>query len=451
MGLDPQKIILNGNNYEFAPAEVISVDYESLDPDRLYTIQCKLLNASSANPQSDLIQARALNANIKHIPIIGEIVFVCKAPTPFHSGASFGREYYYTSPISIQSSLNHNGLPGANKINPDGDSRNQKIEKSRQGIPSKLDDNNPTGDTIDPGFPERKDVFPIQPFPGDIIYEGRWGGSIRLGSTVDTRRKYPQPPNWGIGTGATGNPIMILSNGTNPKFNEKGYNEFHIEHPDEDDAYIALTSGQSIPFKPASNYVKSIKDKEIDLYRKNLFAGNQILAASDRIVLNAREQELIAFAKGGIGLATEHAIALNAKKLIENESARINLGFNATSPIILGDRMIETMATLMNLLIEMNKSILIMTMGSGTGPTTTPINSGDFVSIINGLTNLMRVLPKTASQFAFVNEKEGGPSDSDKEKFKELQRNNNTVKLPESLLGDRSGRVSFDNLEPPTP
>lgn len=448
MKLDPQKIILNGNDYEFVPAEVVSVDYESLDPDRLYTIQCKFLNAASATSQADLIQARALNANIKHIPIIGEIVFVCKAPTPFHSGASFGREYYYTSPISIQSSINHNGLPGANKISATGKSKSQRINESRQGIPTKLSEDNPTGETIDPGFPERKDVFPIQPFPGDIIVEGRWGGSIRFGSTVDTRRKYPQPPSWGNGTGATGNPILILSNGTNPKANQKTYNAFHMESPDDDDAYIALTSGQSVKFTPASTYDPSIRDKQIDLFRKNLFAGNQILAASDRIVLNARKQELIMFAKNGIGLSTDKTIALNGKNLVEAESERINAGFNATSPMVLGDRMIEAMATLTNLIIEMNKALLILTVPTGTGPSGTPLNSGDFVSIINGLSNLMRVLPKTASQFAFVNEKSGGPSDTDKEKFKELERNGFVVKLPENQMGDRSGRVSFDNLEP---
>lgn len=444
MSLDQQKINLNGNDYEFAPAEVVSVDYESRDPAKLYTILARLLNAGAGKSPLDIIQARSLNSNIKHIPIIGEIVFVCKAPTPYHSGAGYGREFYYTAPISIQSSVHHNGLPGANKISIDNKDKSTKIQDARIGLTPKLTDAKNIKDQIDPGFPERVDVYPIQPYPGDIIIEGRFGNSIRLGSTVDTRRRYPQQPNWGIGTGATGNPLMILSNGTNPR--NKKYNEYHLESPDEDDASIWLTSGQSVKFTPASKYEPSIRDKEIDLFRKNINGGNQIIVASDRIVLNANKQEIIGYSKLGIGFATERCLALNAKNIVELEGGKISLGYNASHPLLMGDRMIEVLAKFFNLVIQMNESITLLTVGTGTGPSSTPINSGDFVGIINGINNLLSSLSKTASKFAFVNENAGGPSDNDKSKFNELKKNNYIVKLPEISRGDKSGKVSFDNL-----
>lgn len=444
MSLDPQKITLNGNSYEFAAAEVVSVDYEARDPDKLYTILVKLLNAGVGKSPSDLVQARALNSNIKHIPIIGEIVFVCKAPTPYHSGAGYGREFYYTAPISIQSSVHHNGLPGANKISVDGKSRETKMQEARVGLTPKLSDNTLIKDQIDPGFPERIDVSPIQPFPGDIIIEGRWGNSIRLGSTVDTRRRYPQQPSWGIGTGATGNPIIIISNGTNPK--NKKYNEFHLESPDDDDASIWLTSGQSIKFTPASKYEPSIRDKEIDLFRKNVFGGNQTIIASDRIVLNANKQEIVGYSKEGIGFATEKCLALNAKNIVELEGGKISLGFNATHPILLGDRMIEVLARFFDLVIKMNEAITLMTVGTGTGPSSTPLNSGEFISIINGISSLLNSLPDTASRFAFVNEKSGGATSNERDEFAELKNNGFKVKLPEIQGGDKSGKVSFDTL-----
>lgn len=444
MSLDQQKINLNGNDYEFAPAEVVSVDYEGRDPSRLYTVLVRLLNAGVSRSPSDLIQARALNANIKHIPIVGEIVFVCKAPTPYHSGAGYGREFYYTSPISIQSSVHHNGLPGANKVSVDGKSKETKIQEARVGLTPKLSDNTMVKDQIDPGFPERLDVSPIQPFPGDIILEGRFGGSIRLGSTVDTRRRYPKQPSWGIGTGATGNPIMIISNGTNPK--NKKYNEFHLESPDEDDASIWLTSGQSVKFTPSSKFEPSIRDKEIDLFRKNSFGGNQVIIASDRIVLNANKQEIVGYSKEGIGFATEKCLALNAKNIVELEGGKISLGYNATHPILLGDRMIELLAKFFDLVIQMNEAITLLTVGTGTGPSSTPLNSGEFVGIINGISGLLNSLPKTASKFAFVNENAGGASDADKNSFKELKDDGYNVKLPEISRGDKSGKVSFDNL-----
>jgi len=441
-----QKIILNAQEYEWAPAEVVSVDYETADPSRLYTIQCKFLNSDSSNSPTDLIQARALNANIKQIPIKGEVVFVCKAPTPYHSGAGYGREYYYTTAISIRSSVHHNGLPGANKVILDDRTSTEKSSDASLGLTNKLTDRTDVKETIDPTFPERLDVFPIQPYSGDIIIEGRWGQSIRLGSTVDTRRRYQKNPYWGIGTGATGNPITIISNGTNPKQKEKTYNQFHIESPDEDDASIWLTSGQSVKFTPASTYTPSIFDKEIGLFRKNVFGGNQIILASDRIIMNANKQEIVGFAKEGIGFATEKTLALNAKNIVELEGGRISLGFNATSPVILGDRLIEVLKTLMDIIIDMNNSIVKMTHPTGVGPSGTPLNSGDYVSYSNDIHRLINSLPKIASKFVFVNEFSGGASSTDKSKFNQLRENNFVVKLPERQGGDKPRTVSFENL-----
>ncbi len=441
--MNPKKIILNAEEYEWAAAEVVSVDYENLDPARLYTIQCKFLNSDSSTSPSDLIQARALNANIKQIPIKGEVVLVCKGPTPYHSGAGYGREYYYTHPISIQSSVHHNGLPGANKVFLDLRSNSQKSSDVSLGLFNKISERTDLKEEIEASFPERNDVFPVQPFPGDLIIEGRWGQSIRFGSTVDTRRKFQISPTWGPGTGATGNPITIISNGTNPIKGEKPFNSFHIESTD-DDSSIWLTSGQSVRFTPSSNYSPSIFDKQIGLFRKNIFGGNSIIMSSDRIVLNSNKQEIVGFAKEGIGFATEKTLALNAKNIVEIEGGRISLGFNATSPMILGDRLIEVLKSLMDILIDMNQSIIVMKHVCGVGDTTPPLNSGDYVSYVNALSRLMNSLPKIASKFAFVNEFAGGPSQADKNNFSELQKNNYIVKLPERQGGDKSGTVTFN-------
>ena len=441
-----QKISLSSEDFEWAAAEVVSVDYENLDPSRQYTIQCRILNSGAARNPSDLIQARPLNSNIKHIPLKGEIVMVCLAPTAYHSGASFGREYYYTNPVSIQSSVHHNGLPGANTVVLGSLNNNINSSNSTLGLPRKLTDVRTVKSTIDPTFPERTDVFPIQPYSGDIIFEGRWGQSIRLGSTVDTRRRYQRGPNWGIGTGATGNPITIISNGTNPKKLEKSFNQFHIESPDDDDASIWLTSGQSVKFTPASKYTPSIFDKQIGLFRKNLFGGNQIILASDRIILNANKQEIVGFSKAGIGFATEQTLALNAGNILELESRRISLGFNATSPIILGDRLIDLLKGLMDILLDMNQSITQMTHPTGVGPSGTPLNSGDYVAYANNISRLINTLPTISSKFAFVNEFSGGASSGDTSRFNESKDNNFNVKLPERQGGDKPSSVSFDNL-----
>lgn len=446
--MNPQKIILNGTEFEWVPAEVISVDYEAKqDRHRLYTVVCKLLNSDFSIAPTDVIQARALHANIKQIPIKGEIVFVCKAPTAFHSATDFGREYYYTPPISIQASVHHNGIPGANTVIVDPRLKVTQAQDARLGLTKKLSDRENYGQILDPTFPQRLDVFPIQPFSGDIIIEGRWGQSIRLGSTIDKRRKYQIDPTWGVGSGKAGHPITIISNGTNPNRNEKSYNQFHIESPDRDDASIWLASGQSVRFTPASTYAKSIYDKQIGLFKKNMYAGNQVIIASDRIVLNARKQEIVGFSKEGIGFSTEKTLALNAKNIVEIESGRILLGFNATHPIVLGDRMMQFLKELMDLLIDMNTSITNMTHPTGVGPSGTPINSGDYVIYKNNLNKLRNRIPKLASKFAFVNEFSGGANPEERSKFDELKKNKFVFSPDPVQGGDKPNTVSFDNTQ----
>lgn len=442
---NPQKINLDGLDFEWVPAEVVSVDYTQKTRDRLYTIYCKIMGSGASKSPSDVIQARALHANIKQIPIIGEIVFVCLAPTPFRSGTTNEKEFYYTMPISVQSSVHHNGLAGANIVQLDNRNQNDKISSAMFGIPSKLTDSKVVKQTIDPTFPERKDLFPIQPFSGDLIIEGRWGQSIRLGSTVDMRRQYIANPNWSKGLGDTGNPITIISNGTNPKASGKSLNQFHIESPDNDDSSIWLTSGQQVKFKPSSKYAPSILDKEVGLYQKNDYSGNQVIIASDRIVLNSKRQEIVGFAKEGIGFATEKCLVLNAKTILELESSKISLGFNATSPILLGDRVVELLGQILHLLIDMNQTLARDYHGSTWGPTTPSLMAGEYIGYVTQLNTFLSRLPSLASKFAFVNEYAGGASKSELAKFSRLKSTKFKLPVPQKIGGDTDGGISFDN------
>lgn len=443
--MDSRKIQSNYSEYEWAPAEVISVDYETIENIKLYLILCKILGQYGSTVPETVIQARPLNANIKQIPITGEIVLICKAPTRYHSYSTFGSEYYYTNPISIQSSVHHNGLPGANSIKENPRSQFKSKIDSEDGIPINKANDNTTEFNIDPSFPERFDVFPIQPFSGDVILEGRWGQSIRFGSSIDKRRKYQVKPSWDVGQGASGNPITIISNGTNPEYKNKVYNEFHIESPDADDSSIWLTSGQSVNFTPASIYTPSIFDKQIGLFKKNKFAGNQVIISSDRVILNSKKQEIVGFAKEGIGFSTEKVLALNAKQNVEIESEKISLGFNATSPIILGDRLIDLLDALMRTIVDMNKSIQRMTHPTGVGPSGTPINSGDYAAYIADVNKLLSSLPKIASKFAFVNEKSNGPSDGDKSRHEKIKNDGFVTKpVTTTKSGNKPNTVNFD-------
>ncbi len=409
---NPQVTIIDGFPREWFPAEVLDVDFEGKDKNTLYSLLCRYAGAVGHN-RKDVIRARALDANIKNIPIRGEIIMVTKAPSPHASAAAVSQEYYYSNPVSIQSSVHHNGLPGMtdwmtikNPTNP------SERDQTRDGMPQSSQGNTKTEYTIDPIFVERNDVYPIQPYSGDIILEGRWGQSIRFGSTIDERRKYPQVPTWKKGLGETGNPILIISNGTNPE--AKPRNEFILEDIDKDDSAIWLTSGQYVKFEPASTFTPSITDKSINLFTKNEYGGNAVMIASDRIVFNARKQEIIGFSKEGIGFSSEKGISLDGKQVVEFESEqKISLGINAIEPILLGKKTMNWLNDLCQILMDITKAIQSQTHPTGTGPSGIPINAGDFATAYANLNSLKGDITKLPSQLAFVNEKPGGPSEGD--------------------------------------
>lgn len=407
-----QKLILDGFEYEYFPAEVKEVDYTDRDPQRLYKIKCTLIGAFGSMPNGTVFEARPLNSNIKHIPIVGEVVLITKSTSAYANAISPSQDYYYTSPVSIQSSVHHNGIPGVTRVPTNNTARvrnRTNREDAIDGIPNNPKDRLLTGDTIDGFFPERLDVYPIQPYPGDIIMEGRWGQSIRFGSTVDTSNLFPVYPLWSEGLGTTGNPITIISNGTNPKL--KGYNRFTIENPDTDDASIWLTSGQTLRFNPASRYYPSIRSKKINSYRNTKYAGNQILISSERLLLNARENELIGFAKRGIGFSTETAISLDAKNVVEMETKRINLGLNAVSPALLGDKTMIWLKDLCSALSSLVDTIVNAKYPTAVGPTSgPPLNMSTFLSIGSDIDTLKDKVEQLKSNLVFLNENSGGPT-----------------------------------------
>jgi len=437
--MDPKKTIINGREYELIPAEVVDVNFSGKDNEKLYSVKCRLVGAHGSQASVSLIQARALDANIKNIPIAGEVVMLVKGPTAYNSYVGTGQEYYYTNPISIQSSIHHNGLPGLTEtLEKNKDTKKENLQNSQDGIPAKTSRIKGLETTIDPYFAERLDVRPIQPFSGDIILEGRWGQSIRFGSTIDERREYPVKPYWKSGLGDIGNPILIISNGTNLD-GEKKYNEFIIENPDTDDSSMWMTSGQSVRFTPASTYTPSVTDKQVDLFKKNDFGGNQVIIASDRIVFNARKQELIGFSKEGIGFSSEKAISLDAKQVVEMESKRIHLGLNAKSPVLLGDRTMDWLNELCTIISKFLISTTQLTVPTGVGPSGVPINLSSFADLNGKIKGLQQKIEKLQSQLAFVNEFSNGPTEeaiADEEKREQRQEKRDAGEEPPREASD---------------
>ena len=180
------------------------------------------------HPYTHLPFARPLFNNISQYPVVNEVVYILIGPKDDHN-ITGGLGGYYFPPLNINGSPQHNAQP--NELTP------EELEAATE-----------TGLDY---FKEVENVRPLQPYLGDIMLEGRYGQSIRFGSTINLKAKEkPVPNNWS-NEGEVGNPITIIRNGQTG--NEQGGSFEHIlEDINGDDSSIYLCSNQQI-----SNFTKA--------------------------------------------------------------------------------------------------------------------------------------------------------------------------------------------------
>ena len=191
--------------------------------------------------------ARPLFANQKYYPLKGEIVLLFS--TTGRDIIKDTSETYYLNNINIWNHPHHNALPNPDTYNgtypaSNNDKTKNDYLKSSGGLVRQIKDGDseiPLGEYFD----EKLNTKPLLPFEGDHILEGRFGNSIRFGSTS------PGPNDWSS-TGNTGDPITIIRNGQSDELDDRGW-EPTTEDVNRDPSSIYLTSTQKLDkFVPAS-------------------------------------------------------------------------------------------------------------------------------------------------------------------------------------------------------
>ena len=215
-------------------------------------------------------------------------------------------------------------------------------------------------------FQERGYIHSLVPYEGDIIYEGRWGNSIRFGSTIKTKI-LPSIGlnNWSQGPSASGDPITIIRNGQSPKENKTaGYLQI-VENINEDLSSIYLTSTQTIPLNASSvSYFSYPNNPPQDI---NKFSDPQLIYNSGRIVLNTNQDHLLLSSIKSVNLNAIESVNIDTPTTII-QSNNVLLGSkNATEPVLLGDSTITTLASILDNMVEFLDSLKgIMSTGAGT-------------------------------------------------------------------------------------
>ena len=335
--------------------------------------------SSNPNPSTDNY-ATPLFPNSKIYPLENEIVYIISLPSTKVQNNFNDKIYYYFQPINIWNSVHHNAVP--NPIDPTAgsESTTQDYERTSVGYTRKVEDE---GTDIELGdtFQENLEVKNTQPFEGDIIHEGRWGQSIRFGSTVNNS-KIQNP--WSK-DGNNGDPITIIKN--KQRKDEEDPWVPQVEDINGDGSSVYLTSTQSLPINVGQNNKKySSYTSEIPTIPEK-YNGEQIILNSNRILFNTKNDHLILNSNKTISLNSEKGFNFETpSNCVIKVGTTIELGDkDATEPAILGEVFLSDLKILLEKLIPFLKSI------------DTPLGTG-----LEGETNpappLLAVQPSDAAQ-----------------------------------------------------
>jgi len=222
--------------------------YKSLGgPDAVGTILYTKFRQSlpKDNSTNKLSFAKPLFSSITQYPLVNEIVYILRGPSPYYYEGDRDEIAYYLPAIKIQNHPLHNAFP---KVLKSG-----KVALSNEEIEEGASNPNDQESTLTLGeyFQELENIRPLRPYEGDTIIEGRYGNSIRLGAT--TFNQLNDFNRWS-NEGEIGNPITIIRNGQKEDEQKESF-EHILEDIDGDHSSIYLCSNQQITnFTPSSLY-----------------------------------------------------------------------------------------------------------------------------------------------------------------------------------------------------
>lgn len=87
------------------------------------------------------------------------------------------------------------------------------------------------------------------------------------------------------------------------------------------------------------------------------FNRNQIIVSSDRVVLYSKTDSIFLFGSEAVSFSSKKTINLDAVDKVVVFAPRIELGENATHPIVLGDNLNETLIYLMRQIMRASNTL----------------------------------------------------------------------------------------------
>ena len=317
----------------------------------LGTIEFDLVD--SPTPPNQLYPvAKPLDPSVKSFPLINEIVYILALPNTNIGEFASTKTNYYINTIGIWNHPHHNAFPQNSNILPP--SQQKDYVQTQLGSVRRVTDQS-TEIFLGRTFVERGNIHPLLPFEGDKIVEGRWGNSIRLGSTVKNA------PNTWSSTGTNGDPITIIRNGQGNQTDEGWIPT--VEDVNNDDSSVYFTSTQKIPLEVSSTSYSSYSSNPPT--KPNEYAGKQLILNSGRLVFNSTEDHVLLSSKKTVNINAISGFSIDSPQSVIQSNSVLLGGVNATEPVLKGDTTINILVDLVNQLQALTVALQTVTPTGG--------------------------------------------------------------------------------------
>lgn len=341
--------------------------------------------------------AKPLFPNTRQVPLLNEIAYILSFPSvnaqdPRNIDLN-QTEYYYFLPINLWNNTHQNALPDPliefNENNSSTTKSTSYTNAQAGATNNSIEEDNDNDINLGNTFEDKNTIQNLQPYEGDIIYEGRWGQSIRFGSTVLGQNPWSN-------SGENGDPIFILRNGQTPSTNEPWIPV--IEDINQDLGSIYATSTQQIPIEVSSqNYDSYPSDPPL---APNQYNENQLIINSGRLLFNSNKDHILLSSGKSINLNAYQSVNIDTDN-VYIQSGKIYLGDKeADEPLLLGNQTVEVLDELINTLKSF-MSICESLVGVPPGAPVVPLNS-IAVTVKNSLSVIQRDLENIKSKDNFT-------------------------------------------------
>ena len=306
------------------------------------------LNEPNPNPEftSDNF-AKPLFPNNSNIPLKNEIIYIVGLPSSNVQSSPNAIINYYFQAVNVWSSTHHNAIPDPILGETIPESQTQDYEQTSAGNVRRVTDGSTEID-LGKDFKEKLSIRNLQPFTGDLIYQGRWGQSLRFSSTL----KESSISNPWSDVGEDGDAITIIKNGQHEEDSDPWVPQ--IEDINEDKSSIYLTTTQKIPIEVSSKNYKSYQSQP---ETPATFVGEQIILNSGRLLFNSKTDSILLSSKDSINLNSINSVNIDAPVSVLN-SGEIYLGDkNAFESVILGDKFLSDLQKVLLSLIQLSAAL----------------------------------------------------------------------------------------------